>query len=59
MSSSLFDVQSGKTCGLGKAKVLASSRHGRVECFAEVFISFVLGKVELFYVVSIMRNGMG
>jgi hypothetical protein len=30
------------TC-LGKAKVLASGCHGGVECFAEIFVGFVLG----------------
>jgi hypothetical protein len=39
---------------LGKAKVLATSRHGGVEGFAEVFVGFVLWQIEFCLVVSMM-----
>jgi hypothetical protein len=38
---------------LGKAKVLATSGHGGVESFAEVFVSFVLWQIELCCIVSV------
>jgi hypothetical protein len=39
---------------LGKAKVLATSSHGGVEGFAEIFVGFVLWQIELYAVVSMM-----
>jgi hypothetical protein len=42
--------------GLGKAKVLAAGCHGGVERFAEVFVGFVLGEIELCYDVSTCKR---
>ena len=39
---------------LSETKVLASSSHGGVECFAEIFVGFVLGQIELCHIVSVV-----
>lgn len=41
---------------LSETKVLASSSHGSVERFAEVFVCFILGQIELWHVVSIVGS---
>jgi hypothetical protein len=39
---------------LGKAKVFATSGHGGVEGFAEIFVGFVLWQIEFCLIVSMM-----